>query len=55
MRPSTLAAGIIDTEIQKDVFTDASLIVAMADAIPLKRVGTADEVADCALWLFPEV
>lgn len=54
VRVNAMAPGIIDTEIQKDVFTDASQIVAMADAIPLKRLGTADEVADCALWLFSD-
>lgn len=54
VRVNAMAPGIIDTEIQKDVFTDASQIAAMADVIPLKRLGTADEVADCALWLFSD-
>jgi len=54
VRVNAMAPGIIDTEIQKDVFTDASKIAAMADVIPMKRLGTADEVADCAAWLFSD-
>ncbi len=42
---------MIDTEIQKDVFADPANIAKMADLIPLKRLGTADEVADAAIWL----
>lgn len=51
VRVNALAPGVIDTEIQKDVFADPASITAMADLIPLKRLGTADEVADAAIWL----
>ncbi|MGU3575436.1 SDR family NAD(P)-dependent oxidoreductase [Brucellaceae bacterium C25G] len=51
VRVNALAPGVIDTEIQKDVFADPANIAKMADLIPLKRLGTADEVADAAIWL----
>ncbi len=51
VRVNALAPGVIDTEIQKDVFADPANIDAMANLIPLKRLGTAEEVADAAIWL----
>ncbi|MGO4711052.1 SDR family NAD(P)-dependent oxidoreductase [Bradyrhizobium sp. 2TAF24] len=51
VRVNALAPGVIDTEIQNDVFADPKQIAAMADVIPLKRLGTAAEVADAAVWL----
>ena len=51
VRVNALAPGVINTEIQKDVFADPANIEAMANLIPLKRLGTADEVADAAVWL----
>jgi 3-oxoacyl-[acyl-carrier protein] reductase len=48
---NALAPGVISTEIQKDVFADPASIDAMANLIPLKRLGTAEEVADAAVWL----
>lgn len=54
VRVNAMAPGIIDTEIQKDVFTDLAQILAMAEVIPLKRLGSADEVADCAVWLMSD-
>lgn len=54
VRVNAMAPGIIDTEIQKDVFTDPAKIAAIADIIPLKRLGSADEVADCAVWLLSD-
>ncbi|MBC2886384.1 SDR family oxidoreductase [Ochrobactrum sp. CM-21-5] len=51
IRVNALAPGVIDTEIQQDVFADPANIAKMADLIPLKRLGTADEVADAAIWL----
>lgn len=50
-RVNALAPGVINTEIQKDVFADPANIEAMANLIPLKRLGTAAEVADAAVWL----
>jgi 3-oxoacyl-[acyl-carrier protein] reductase len=51
VRVNALAPGVINTEIQKDVFADPASIDAMANLIPLKRLGTAEEVADAAVWL----
>jgi 3-oxoacyl-[acyl-carrier protein] reductase len=51
VRVNALAPGVINTEIQKDVFADPGSIDAMANLIPLKRLGTAEEVADAAVWL----
>lgn len=51
VRVNALAPGVIDTEIQKDVFADAANIAKMAAVIPLARLGTAGEVADAAIWL----
>jgi 2-dehydro-3-deoxy-L-rhamnonate dehydrogenase (NAD+) len=51
VRVNALAPGVISTEIQKDVFADLASIDAMASLIPLKRLGTAEEVADAAVWL----
>ncbi|MGY5801901.1 SDR family NAD(P)-dependent oxidoreductase [Rhizobium sp. LEGMi12c] len=51
IRVNALAPGVINTEIQKDVFADPANIEAMASVIPLKRLGTASEVADAAVWL----
>lgn len=53
-RVNALAPGVINTEIQKDVFADPANIEAMANLIPLKRLGTADEVADAAIWLLSD-
>jgi NAD(P)-dependent dehydrogenase (short-subunit alcohol dehydrogenase family) len=50
-RVNALAPGVINTEIQQDVFADPANIEAMANMIPLKRLGTAAEVADAAVWL----
>jgi 3-oxoacyl-[acyl-carrier protein] reductase len=51
VRVNALAPGVINTEIQQDVFADPANIEAMASVIPLKRLGTAAEVADAAVWL----
>jgi 2-dehydro-3-deoxy-L-rhamnonate dehydrogenase (NAD+) len=51
IRVNALAPGVINTEIQRDVFADPASIDAMANLIPLKRLGTAEEVADAAVWL----
>ncbi|RJG41219.1 SDR family NAD(P)-dependent oxidoreductase [Mesorhizobium sp. DCY119] len=54
VRVNALAPGVINTEIQKDVFADPANIEAMANLIPLKRLGTAEEVADAAVWLLSD-
>ncbi|OZI38407.1 oxidoreductase [Bordetella genomosp. 10] len=54
VRVNAMAPGVIDTEIQKDVFKDPANIQAMSNLIPMKRLGTAKEVADCAVWLLSD-
>lgn len=51
VRVNALAPGVIDTEIQKDVFADPANIAAMANVIPMGRLGSAAEVAEAAVWL----
>lgn len=51
VRVNALAPGVIDTEIQKDVFTDPAKIQAMSAVIPMGRLGSAGEVAEAAIWL----
>ncbi|TKT76380.1 SDR family oxidoreductase [Aquamicrobium sp. LC103] len=51
IRVNALAPGIIDTDIQKDVFADRSEMEERATTIPLHRLGTAGEVAEAAVWL----
>lgn len=51
LRVNALAPGIIDTDIQKDVFADRAALQATATGIPLGRIGTPDEVAEAAQWL----
>lgn len=51
VRVNALAPGLIDTEMQKTVFSDAQSLQAAASTIPLGRIGTPAEVADAAIWL----
>lgn len=51
VRVNALAPGVIDTEIQADVFGDKAQMTTMIPQIPLGRVGDPDEVAAAALWL----
>ncbi len=51
VRVNALAPGIIDTEIQMDSLGDARAVAALADVIPLRRLGTPAEVAEAAVWL----
>ncbi|MEO9337680.1 SDR family oxidoreductase [Mesorhizobium sp. SB112] len=51
IRVNALAPGIIDTDIQKDVFADRSEMESRVASIPLRRLGTADEVAEAVIWL----
>lgn len=54
VRVNALSPGVIDTDIQKAVFKNPEDIAAMANLIPMKRLGTPDEVADCAVWLLSD-
>lgn len=51
VRVNALAPGIIDTEIQMDSLGDRAKIDALAEIIPLRRLGAAEEVAEAAVWL----
>ncbi|WP_312410162.1 SDR family NAD(P)-dependent oxidoreductase [Shinella sp.] len=51
IRVNALAPGIIDTDIQKDVFADRAEMDARAATIPLHRLGDAADVAEAAAWL----
>jgi NAD(P)-dependent dehydrogenase (short-subunit alcohol dehydrogenase family) len=50
VRVNALRPGIIDTEIH-DSSGIPGRVKMMRDAIPMKRDGTADEVADAIMWL----
>ena len=50
IRVNAVRPGIIDTEIH-DSSGIPGRVKMMRDAIPMKREGTADEVADAILWL----
>lgn len=51
VRVNALAPGIIDTDIQKDVFADRPALEATAATTPMARVGLPDDVAEAAEWL----
>lgn len=51
VRVNALAPGIIDTEIQLDSLGDPAAVAALADVIPLRRLGAPAEVAEAAVWL----
>lgn len=51
VRVNALSPGIIDTEIQMDSLGDPGAIAALADIIPLRRLGAPAEVAEAAVWL----
>jgi len=50
VRVNAVAPGIIDTEIH-DSSGIKGRVKLMRDAIPMKREGTADEVAEAIMWL----
>ena len=50
IRVNAVRPGIIDTEIH-DSSGIPGRVKMMRDAIPMKREGTAEEVADAILWL----
>lgn len=51
IRVNALAPGIIDTDIQKDVFADRDEMNTRIATIPLHRLGEAVDVAQAAVWL----
>lgn len=53
VRVNSLRPGVIVTEMHNE-FGGAKLIESIAPTIPLRRAGTADEVAEAVLWLASE-
>ena len=53
VRVNSLRPGVIVTEMH-DEFGGARLIESIAPTIPMRRPGTADEVAEAVLWLASE-
>lgn len=54
VRVNAIAPGIIDTPIQKDVFTSSTNPSLMTDYVPMRRLGAADEIASAVLWLLSD-
>lgn len=50
IRINTVNPGVIDTPMTQDSNSEASLAPLLAQT-PMKRVGTADEIAEAAAWL----
>jgi NAD(P)-dependent dehydrogenase (short-subunit alcohol dehydrogenase family) len=53
VRVNSLRPGVIATEMHNE-FGGAKLIESIAPTIPMRRAGTADEVAEAVLWLASE-
>ena len=51
IRVNMVIPGFIDTPINEYAFKDPALVKYWSEPIPLKRPGTADEVASAILWL----
>lgn len=51
LRVNALAPGIIDTEIQTQLFASRTALEATTAGIPAARLGTVQEVAEAAEWL----
>jgi len=54
VRVNAIAPGIIDTPIQTDVFESSTDASSMTDYVPMRRLGTAQEVASAVLWLLSD-
>ncbi len=52
IRVNCIAPGVIETDMNKEL--DAQTIAELVDEIPLKRLGTAEEIAKIALFLASE-
>jgi 3-oxoacyl-[acyl-carrier protein] reductase len=52
IRVNAVAPGLIDTEILKDV--DEQALARLIDQTPMKRIGTAEEIADVVHFLLSE-
>ncbi len=48
---NAIAPGWVDTELNKEVFSDDNFFSQVVDAIPLKKIATAEDVAGSVLFL----
>ncbi len=48
---NSVAPGWVDTEMNDDVFADQSFLERVIEAIPLRKIATADDVAGAVLFL----
>jgi 3-oxoacyl-[acyl-carrier protein] reductase len=55
IRVNAVAPGWVDTEMNEEVFADKEFLQRVIDAIPLKRIATADDVAGAILFLAPDL
>ncbi|MEE4146815.1 MAG: SDR family NAD(P)-dependent oxidoreductase [Halieaceae bacterium] len=51
IRVNTIAPGFIDAGMQAPFFENPAVRDLRSNAVPLKRLGSADDVAECALFL----
>jgi 3-oxoacyl-[acyl-carrier protein] reductase len=51
IRVNAVAPGWVDTEMNDEVFADKEFLQRVIDAIPLKRIASADDVAGAILFL----
>jgi NAD(P)-dependent dehydrogenase (short-subunit alcohol dehydrogenase family) len=51
IRVNTIAPGFIDAGMQAPFFENQDVRELRSNSVPLKRLGTADDVAECALFL----
>ena len=53
IRVNTVCAGVIDTEMLDKVFGEQreAVVKAVAEKLPVKRIGRAEEIADAVLFL----
>jgi NAD(P)-dependent dehydrogenase (short-subunit alcohol dehydrogenase family) len=54
VRVNAIAPGIIDTPIQADVFASSTTPSSMTEYVPMRRLGTTEEIASAALWLLSD-
>ncbi len=54
IRVNAIAPGFIDAGMQAPFFENRAVRELRANAVPLKRLGSADDVAHCALFLASE-
>lgn len=51
LRVNAIAPGIIDTEIQTQLYADRSALEATVGGIPLARLGQGTDVAEATVWI----